>query len=146
MLEAWFDAACEPVNPGGHAAYGAILFRHTTKLWEDAGYIGHGPTISNNVGEYAAICAVLHRLQKETEPCLIRGDSKLVIMQLQHKWRVNGGLYYPYYKRAVELYEPIKNRVTLKWISRDENSICDVLSKGVLKDMGVKFRIQPEAA
>ena len=29
------------------------------------------------------------------------------------------------------------------WISRNENDICDVLSKKVLLDMGIKFKIQP---
>lgn len=143
MLEAWFDGCCEPTNPGGHAAWGAVLLRDGKKIWEDAGYCGFGSKMSNNVAEYSGVAAILERLQREEELCLIRGDSKLVIMQLQMKWRINGGLYTPFWQRAKALYEPIRDRVTFEWVPRDENAICDVLSKGVLHDRGIKFRIQP---
>ena len=146
MLTAYFDGCCEPKNPGGHAAWGAVIFRDEVRFWEDRGYCGSGPAMSNNVAEYSGMCAVLERLKQEQGPCVIYGDSKLVIMQLQRKWKVNGGLYMPFYTRAVTLYEPMKDRLTLKWISRDENAVCDVLSKSVLKDKGIRFRIQPEAA
>jgi ribonuclease HI len=142
MLEAWFDGCCEP-NPGGHAAWGAVLLRDGKKIWEDAGYCGFGSKMSNNVAEYSGVAAILERLQREEELCLIRGDSKLVIMQLQRKWRINGGLYTPFWQGAKALYEPIRDRVTFEWVPRDENAICDVLSKGVLHDRGIKFRIEP---
>ena len=32
----------------------------------------------------------------------------------------------------------------LEWIPREQNDICDVLSKKVLHDMGVVFKLQPE--
>ena len=32
----------------------------------------------------------------------------------------------------------------MDWIPRDKNNVCDELSKKILKDMGVVFRIQPE--
>lgn len=146
MLEAWFDGCCEPRNPGGHAAWGVVLCRNGEQIWSASGYCGVGPKMSNNVAEYSGVGAVLERLQGESEFCLVRGDSKLVIMKLQRKWKINGGLYTPFYQKAKELYEPIRDRVGFEWVSRDENGICDVLSKGILKDMGIKFRIQPEAA
>lgn len=144
MLEAYFDGCCEPKNPGGHAAWGAVLLRDGQEIWEGSGYCGEGPAMSNNVAEYSGVGAVLKRLQEENEFCLIRGDSKLVIMQLQRKWKINGGLYTPYYNIARDLYEPIKERIGLRWIPRDENSICDVLSKGILHNLGIVFRLQPE--
>lgn len=152
MLEAWFDGCCEPMNPGGHAAYGAVLCRDGVKIWEKAGYCGFGRQMSNNVAEYSGVLAVLRQLKYETEPCLIRGDSKLVIYHLVpdprigRKWQVNGGLYMPIYRNVKPLYDSMKHRVGLEWIPREENAICDVLSKGVLKARGVTFRIQPEAA
>jgi ribonuclease HI len=99
--------------------------------------------MSNNVAEYSGVAAILERLQREEEVCLIRGDSNLVIMQLQRKWKVKGGLYTPFWQKAKALYEPIRDRVTFEWVPRDENEICDVLSKGVLHDRGIKFGIQP---
>jgi|ERR1039458_4701908 ribonuclease HI len=146
MLEAWFDGCCEPRNPGGHAAWGAIICRGNETIWQQAGYCGVGATISNNVAEYSGVAAILERLQGETEPCLIRGDSKLVVMQLSGKYKVRGGLYIPFYKKAKALFDPIRDRVKFEWVPRDENSMCDDLSKGVLRDMGVRFRIQREVA
>jgi len=144
VLTAYFDGCCEPRNPGGHAAWGAVMFRGDDRIWEDKGYCGVGPTISNNVAEYSGVAAVLYRLQREKDKCLIYGDSKLVIMQLSKKWKIRGGLYVPFYQKAKGLYEPIADRVSFKWIPREENSVCDVLSKTVLKELGVRFRIQPE--
>jgi ribonuclease HI len=144
MLIGHFDGCCEPRNPGGHASWGAVLLRDETKIWEDKGYCGVGSQMSNNVAEYTGACALLTRLQQEHEFCSIRGDSKLVIMQLKGVWRIHEGLYIPFYQRAKALLEPIKDRVAFKWIPRDQNSVCDVLSKQVLKDRGVTFRIQPE--
>jgi ribonuclease HI len=144
MLTAYFDGACEPVNPGGHAAWGALLLRGEQEIWSAKGYCGFGPAMSNNVAEYSGVCAVLERLQQETEPCLVRGDSKLVIMQLTGNWKIRGGLYVPYYRKAKALYEPIKESVSFEWVCREGNGICDVLSKGVLKEKGIHFRIQRE--
>jgi probable phosphoglycerate mutase len=100
--------------------------------------------MSNNVAEYSAFCAVARECMKYTGLIHIRGDSKLVIMQLGGKWKINGGLYMPFHQEAKALWSKIKDRARLEWIPRDENDICDVLSKQVLKDRGVVFRIQPE--
>lgn len=34
MIEAFFDGCCEPVNPGGTAAYGAVILKDGKKIWE----------------------------------------------------------------------------------------------------------------
>jgi hypothetical protein len=59
-------------------------------------------------------------------------------------WEVRGGLYVPYYREAFALFDPLRARVTLDWTPRERNNECDVLSKKVLLDRGVVFRIQPE--
>ena|ERR1700728_4240574 len=142
MLEAWFDGCCEPRNPGGHAAWGAIICRGNETIWQQSGYCGVGPKISNNVAEYSGVAAILERLQGETEHCLIRGDSKLVVMQLTGKFKVRKGLYIPFYWKAKGLLDPIRHRVGFAWIPREENEMCDDLSKGVLRDMNVQFKIK----
>jgi ribonuclease HI len=150
MLIGYFDGVCEPKNPGGHAAWGACLWRDAVEVWRGKGYCGAGPRMSNNVAEYSGVCALLERLQVETEPCLIRGDSALVIYHfvpdpsIGRKWKVNGGLYMPFHLKAKALYEQMKGRLSFEWISRDQNAICDVLSKAVLHERGIEFRIQPE--
>ncbi len=124
------------------------------EVYADGGYCGVGKGQSNNVAEYSGFLAALTESLKYPGKIFIRGDSRLVICHLSSdaakelgysgKWKVNGGHYMPYHLKAKALYEANKSRITLGWISRDENSVCDWLSKKVLKDKGVVFRIQPE--
>ncbi len=100
--------------------------------------------MSNNVAEYSAAAAALAMAATYPGPIILRGDSKLVIMQLQGKWRGNGGLYHPFYLDVKKIYGSVKDRIRLQWIPREQNDICDVLSKQVLHDRGIVFRIQPE--
>lgn len=144
LIEGWFDGCCEPKNPGGHAAWGAMLRLDGVTVYAEGGYCGYGSKMSNNVAEYSAALAVMCEAEKYEGLIFLRGDSKLVIMQLQRKWKINGGLYYPFYLQAKEVYGRIKERTKLEWIPRDNNDECDYLSKQVLKDRGVVFRIQPE--
>lgn len=145
----------EPTNPGGHAAWGAVVHVGGKEVYRDGGYCGVGKGMSNNVAEYSGFVAALTEAVKYPGPILVRGDSRLVICHLSKEaarslgyagtWKVNGGAYMPFYLKAKPLYEQNKGRVQLRWVPREQNDICDVLSKKVLKDMGVVFRIQPEA-
>lgn len=154
MIEAWFDGCCEPKNPGGHAAWGAVVHVDGQSVYRDGGYCGVGPRMSNNVAEYSGFCAALKEALKYPGVILVRGDSRLVICQLSlmgarkcgysKKWKVNGGAYMPFYRQAIEILKGNEGRIGMEWIPREENDICDVLSKQVLHDMGVVFRIQPE--
>ncbi len=144
LLEAWFDGVCEPVNPGGHAAYGAVVLRGGKELLREGGYVGHGEGMSNNVAEYAGVLRVLEFLATLDGPALIRGDSKLVISQLTGEWKAKKGLYLDRYRQAVALVARLGSRVRLEWVGRDQNSLCDDLSKQVLRDRGIRFRIQRE--
>ena len=166
--ECWFDGCCEPKNPGGHASYGALIQKYGQTVFSEGEYVCGGPEASNNVAENAGAMAVIKWLdQNAGESALkiiIRGDSKLVINQLSGRWNTNctkcgkaikkclcgkptPGLYYPFYVQAKELFGKLSRRhkVTLTWIPREQNDICDVLSKGVLKGRGVEFKIQPKA-
>jgi ribonuclease HI len=153
MIEAWFDGACEPVNPGGHGAWGAIVKVDGPIVYREGGYCGAGPSISNNVAEYSGFCAALTEALRYPGEIRVRGDSRLVICQLSDeaaracgypgKWKMKGGLYQPFYERAVQLLEP---RVALEWVPRENNNECDVLSKEVLRAKGVRFRIQADMA
>lgn len=145
-IDAWFDGCCEPTNPGGHAAYGVVIECDGKTSLMTGGYVGCGSKISNNVAEYAGVIRILEALAEIPGTATIHGDSKLVINQLGGTWKSRGGLYIPYMQRAKELLGPLKSRVRFKWIPREQNEMCDGLSKQVLRDRGVEFRIQPEAA
>ena len=151
---ALFDGCCEPQNPGGHAAWGACVRVNGEWVYREGGYCGFGAGMSNNVAEYSGFVAALTEAVKHEGAIYIRGDSRLVICHLSldaakrlgyHAlWKMNGGLYLPYYQEAKRLMGIHGKRITLDWVPREENDICDVLSKKVLLDMGVKFKIQPE--
>ncbi len=143
MIEAWFDGVTEPKNPGGHAAYGILVKLNGQIVLGKGEYVGFGPAMSNNVAEYAGIIALLEFIPTlPPQPGVIYGDSKLVIMQLNGEWQARGGLYFPFFERAKELYEPLRSRIRLEWVPREQNEECDYFSKKVLLDRGIKFRMQ----
>jgi len=92
---AWFDGACEPVNPGGTATFGAVIKdKEGTVLSKAHGLVGKGSGMSNNVAEYAGVFHILKYLvSRPPGRVTIHGDSNLVINQLNGKWRVRKGLY-----------------------------------------------------
>jgi len=58
---AYFDGACEPVNPGGTASYGAAIYENQQLVWKCSQIYGRGEHTSNNVAEYAALIARMVR-------------------------------------------------------------------------------------
>jgi ribonuclease HI len=148
VIEAYFDGCCEPVNPGGTAAYGAVVFIDGTKVWEDSRifYPADGQT-SNNIAEYSGFKAILeyllgHRLNDQ--PIVIRGDSNLVIQQMFGTWRIKQGLYVSLALDCVDLLSKFPH-IEGRWIPRVLNTFADELSKKRLLEAGVKFRIQPQS-
>ena len=89
--------------------------------------------MSNNVAEYAGVLQILKYLS--THPpgrITIHGDSKLVISQLNGKWRMRKGLYLSTAKEAKALLAHLHNcgwEINLCWIPRAQNEECDALSK-----------------
>lgn len=147
MIEAYFDGCCEPINPGGTAAYGAVVLIDGVKIWEDSRvfYPSDGRT-SNNIAEYSGFKAILEYLLSKglnKQPIKICGDSKLVIQQMFGTWRIKQGLYVGL---ALECRELLKRfpYIRGRWIPREENTVADELSKRKMLEAGVKFRIQPQ--
>jgi ribonuclease HI len=145
MIRCYFDGCCEPINPGGNVGYGALIYREEslmkmTLLWQhSATWEPKTPgATSNNIAEYLGVMAVLAHLPEywtdRAEPCIIHGDSKLVIMQLSGEWQINRGLYRCFAARATELLADLgKPAPRFEWIPREKNSEADALSKGHLE-------------
>jgi ribonuclease HI len=155
-ITAYFDGACEPVNPGGYASFGAVVFIDGKRVWECSRLFkpkpGKEKETSNNVAEYSGFLAILEYLMEQklhTKEVLIHGDSKLVIYQNSMDpqwgvvWRIKKGFYKPLALKARKMFKKFP-KAKLKWIPREENSIADELSKAELIKAGVEFRIQPE--
>ena len=132
---AWFDGACEPVNPGGTATFGvAVRDGNGTVLLKEHGLVGNGSGMSNNVAEYAGVLQVMKYLApRPPGRVTIHGDSKLVINQLTGRWRNP--------QRTLPLNRPGSQRGACSpesarmadrprgWIPRAQNEECDTLSK-----------------
>ncbi len=146
MIKFWWDGVCEPINPGGHCAYGTYIQQGGKVLLAESGYIGKNKNTSNNVAEYSGFIRALEFLKEKglnKLPIYARGDSNLVVQQVQHKWKIHSGFYVPFAEKARRLIVDFP-KIRVEWIPREENDKADVLSKQVLKEMGVHFRIQPE--
>ena len=131
---AWFDGACEPVNPGGEATFGVVVRdRNGTVLVKEHGLVGEGSTMSNNVAEYAGVLHVLKYLvPRPPGRVTIRGDSNLVINQLSGKWRIKKGLYLSIAVETKELLAFLRGlgwQINLCWIPREQNEECNRSSK-----------------
>lgn len=149
MIKCFFDGCCEPTNPGGVAAYGAIIFRDGQRIWEDSQIFfpkkGREKETSNNVAEYSGFKAVLNYLLASglyLEAIEIFGDSNLVIQQMFGRWKIKSGYYVPVALACRKLLSQFP-KIKGYWIPREQNSIADELSKARLVKVGVKFRIQP---
>jgi ribonuclease HI len=135
-----FDGSCGPKNPGGTAAYGFLIEKSGERVLDSHGIIGSGPGMTNNLAEHFAVAEGLKSFfemctSKSIAPKLlhVRGDSQLVINQLNKKWSAHFDKpYYPEYDRAVKYLRKVRNLgvvVDISWIPREQNTKCDDLSK-----------------
>ncbi len=129
-----FDGLCEPKNPGGIATYGVVIRKGKVSLLEDKGKAFAEPwseDASNNVAEYSALIKGLEWLKnhkQSNEHIVVRGDSRLVINQLQGKYKVKAPRLVELFKRAKELLEEFEN-LRIEWIDREQNKEADLLSR-----------------
>ena len=145
MIEVFFDGCCEPKNPGGTASYGFIVLGGDKEIYRESKIVCSGPEASNNVAEYNGLLNALRWLYKngyKDTDIHCKGDSMLVVQQINGRWNMNKGIYIPW---AIKCKEAIKYfpKITFDWIPREEN-IADDISKSCLRKAGIKFRIQPE--
>jgi ribonuclease HI len=161
MIETYtlhFDGSCGPINPGGTAAYGFLISSSSGHVVDKHGVIGTGPGMTNNLAEHYACAEGLNWFYEycvsfQFQSCksekitvvrlsrgyflpkllLVRGDSMLVINQLNKKWSAHSNKpYYHEYIRAVNALKKIRKlgvTVCIDWIPREKNEECDILSK-----------------
>jgi ribonuclease HI len=142
-----FDGACEPPGTGGIATYGFTVDGEGFE-WESGGLAvrPHAPTATNNVAEYVgAICALEWlTAQQYNGPVLVRGDSQLVVRQMNGEYEVKAEHLRAYHARLTQL-RGLFQEVVFEWIPREENRRADALSKLALDDArsAVRREIEP---
>lgn len=136
------DGCCEPYNPNGHMGIGAVIFENGKSIFEYSKHIPASNKNSNNVAEYLAVHAILDYLiehELTNEEVLVRGDSKLSMMQCAGEWSINKGIYVPLAHEARKKI-PAFAKIRFEWVPRKMNEYADNLSKKHLLEEGVEIR------
>ena len=122
------DGGCWP-NPGP-CSYGFIAHDPSGReLHRQNGFLGKG---TNNIGEWhGMIEALVWANRSGYMRVCVRADSKLVVKQMQGKWRAHK----PHIaklmatgRRTMELFE----RCDVKWVPREQNAEADALASEAL--------------
>jgi ribonuclease HI len=133
LMELYFDGLCEPKNPGGIACYGWLITRASATLVSGHGVATSGPGATNNVAEYAALIAGLEALgQMNISQVTVKGDSQLVINQVNGEWTVRSPNIIPLYQKAIGLVERLVEQgyeLRFIWVPREQNTAADALSR-----------------
>ncbi len=122
----FFDGAC---RGNQFAAKGPMWVAYVIGEEEHAHEIPdlrtpRGPMRSNNIAEYTALILLLRRLReisrsRASAPSEIRGDSQLVIRQMEGRYRVREPHLVPLWEEARRLATGLP--VTFRWVPRGEN-------------------------
>jgi ribonuclease HI len=130
-LIGYFDGASRG-NPG-LAGAGACLVDEGRIVWECAEYLG---TKTNNEAEYIALLKLLEEVKSRgLAEVDIRGDSKLVVCQVNRQWKINLPHLRELAAKAWDMMDGTNARI--EWVPRGENSLADALSnKAIDKKIG----------
>ncbi|HXQ48460.1 MAG TPA: ribonuclease HI [Thermoplasmata archaeon] len=137
-----FDGACQPARGGGIATFGYTIVGGGWDL-EDSGlavrpYSQHA---TNNVAEYVGVIQALERLHGLgwVGPLEVRGDSQLVIRQMQGEYAVRAAHLREYHARLAQLAETF-TEVRWVWVPREQNRRADALSQLALVEYAREAR------
>ncbi|MCI2413906.1 MAG: ribonuclease HI family protein [Candidatus Aramenus sp.] len=134
MVVGYFDGLCEPRNPGGIATYGYIIYLDDGRAIKRYGLAEKpfSPDSTNNVAEYTGvICLMEEMISLGVRSPVIKGDSQLVVRQLNGEYKVKAKRILPLYEKAVKLKEELN--ATVMWVPREENKEADELSRVAYK-------------
>jgi ribonuclease HI len=135
-LKLFTDGACRG-NPG-EAAIGLVLKDENGKtLATRHRYLGH---TTNNVAEYRGLIDGL-QLVKEFAPSAldIYMDSKLVVEQVNNRWRVKDENLRELWAEAQKLIEGL-TQVQVQYVPREKNGEADALANQALDEQRAKER------
>lgn len=128
MITIYFDGLCRPENPGGVATYGYLIYQDGKRVKSGYGVVGSGAGMTNNVAEYSALKHAVEWVTRHSgdDEITIKGDSRLVINQMNGTWQVKSGTSKKYVPEIRSLLAGRKTRFI--WIPREQNAEADRLS------------------
>ena len=118
-------------NPGPAGSGAALVDENGRVVVEAMRHLGHA---TNNVAEYTALIIGLEAARKHhVEDLEVRMDSKLVVEQMNGKWRIRHPNIRPLALRAGELLALFPKR-SIHHIPREQNSIADLLANRAIDE------------
>ena len=136
MITIYFDGLCRPRNPGGVATYGFLIYTDGKKVKSGCGVVGSGAGMTNNVAEYSALKRAAEWVSRNggDDEIVIKGDSQLVIHQMNGTWQVKSETSKKFVPEIRRLLEGRKTRFI--WIPREQNAEADLLSNIAYSQQG----------
>lgn len=129
-LVVWFDGASRG-NPGPAGA-GAVLSTPDGEVIARLGRFLGAQT--NNVAEYEGLLlGVSHALELGATELDVRGDSELLVRQLQGRYQVKAPHLKPFYERAKGLLAQAA-QVKLTHVPREQNKAADEMSNRAIDE------------
>jgi ribonuclease HI len=137
-------ALCQLYNSGGIACYAFVILAKKGHEQEQQ-YSEYGlaaepfsDNATNNVAEYTGIIKALEWLLEknnyDNQEIIVRGDSQLVISQLNGKYKVKAVKIIPLYQKVKSLLSKSKD-IKIEWIPRDNNKEADKLSNKAYQEI-----------
>jgi len=138
MITIYFDGLCKPKNPGGVATYGYVIYKDGEKVKSGCGVVGSGAGMTNNVAEYSALKHAAEWVSQRggDDEIVIKGDSQLVIHQMNGTWQIKSATSKKFVPEIRRLMEGRKPRFV--WIPREQNAEADQLSNVAYSQSGGK--------
>jgi ribonuclease HI len=138
-IQAYFDGLCQPCNPGGIACFGFAIFAKGQRQYSEYGLASEPFTddATNNLAEYSGLIKALEWLLEnnyDNQKIIVRGDSQLVIKQLNSKWKVKTPTLIPLHQKAISLLSKFKD-IKIEWIPRDINKEADKLTNRAYQEV-----------
>jgi ribonuclease HI len=140
------DGLCEPTNPNGIATYGFVIYKHGIRQYEGSGVLGEGDGMSNNLAEYEALCKAVKYLKDNAmtdQEVTVKSDSKLLVNQMNGKWKVRKGLYVSKHKEARSLIASLEN-LEFQWVPREMNTEADALCRKAYEEYCIAKGLKPK--
>jgi ribonuclease HI len=130
MIICHFDGSINP-NPYGKMGWGCVI-RGDKILIKEKGSCPPSRDNTVNVAEYIALRWVLDTLIEnnlQNEEIIIRGDSLMVVNQMNNKWKIHYGNIYTGYAIVCRRLLPNFPNLKIEWVPRKKNYEADDLSK-----------------
>lgn len=124
-----FDG-CSKGNPGLSGA-GAVIYSMNEEIWSGTLFVGEKAT--NNQAEYTGLIYGLQQaIDMNIKTLTVKGDSQLVINQMNSNYKCNSENLFSLYEKAKELEKQFE-KIYFIHILRNLNKRADHLSNEALK-------------